>query len=273
MDTVTEKDKSEKHFTALHEVAKGHDISTDSDNLSFRDNKTREDMRKMKRNGRKLLKIGAVLFAAFALWTALVRTVDVRPVGPVDTGVGFAMFNAWFHSLTGVHMSLYTVTDWLGLVPVAVCTVFCGVGIVQMIRRGGVTRVDRDILLLGGYYILVIFCYIVFEMIPINFRPILIDGRLEASYPSSTTLLVLCVMPTLTFLLSQRLKNGTAMKIIRVSVPVFSAAVVIGRTVSGVHWFSDIIGGILLSGALFSLYKAAVLINDERVTGSCHNGI
>ncbi len=218
----------------------------------------------MKRNGRRTLIMGTMLLAAFAAWTALVCMADVRSVGPMGTAVGFAGFNAWFHSLTGVHMSLYTVTDWLGLVPVAVCLAFCIVGIVQMIRHRGVTRVDRDILLLGGYYILVIFCYIVFEMIPINFRPILIDGRLEASYPSSTTLLVLCVMPTLTFLIGRRLKNGTAMKIIRVSVSLFSAAVVIGRLISGVHWFTDIFGGALLGGALFNLYKAAVLMNDER---------
>ena len=221
-------------------------------------------MRKMKRNVRKSLGKAAALLSAFALWTALVCTVDVRPVGPMGTSVGFAGFNAWFYSLTGVHMSLYTVTDWLGLVPIAFCLAFGAIGLVQLIRRRSVRKVDRDVLLLGGYCIIVITCYIAFEMIPINFRPILIDGRLEASYPSSTTLLVLCIMPTLTLLLGRRLKNAATVKIIGVSVSLFSCAMVIGRLISGVHWFTDIFGGALLGGALFSLYKAAVLVNDER---------
>ena len=101
-------------------------------------------------------------------------------------------------------MGIYTITDWLGLVPIAVCIGFGMLGLMQWIRRKSITKVDRDILLLGGYYILVILGYLIFEMIPINYRPILIEGAMEASYPSSTTLLVLSVMPTLLFQINRR---------------------------------------------------------------------
>lgn len=54
--------------------------------------------------------------AAFAVWTAAVKCVDVQAIGPNGSSVGLAAINAAIHELTGVHMALYTVTDWLGLI-------------------------------------------------------------------------------------------------------------------------------------------------------------
>jgi undecaprenyl-diphosphatase len=120
-----------------------------------------------------------------------------------------------------------------------------------------------DILLLGGYYILVILGYLIFEMIPINYRPILIDGAMEASYPSSTTLLVLSVMPTLLFQVNRRAKNQTSRRMTAVFVILFSAFMVIGRLVAGVHWLTDIVGSVLLSAGLYCLYRITVTAMDH----------
>ena len=128
-----------------------------------------------------------------------------------------------------------------------------------VLQRKSLVKVDRDILLLGVYYALVIACYLVFEMLPVNYRPILIDGRLEASYPSSTTLLVLSVMPTLVFQTRRRMKNGRLQKVIGLAVSVFSAGMVLGRLISGVHWLTDIAGAALLSRGLYCLYTGSVL--------------
>ena len=207
---------------------------------------------------------GGGLIGAFALWTVMILYVDVQAVGQNGTRIGFAAFNVWFHQLTGVHMSLYTITDWLGLVPVFICLCFGILGVVQLIKRRSLFRVDPDILLLGGYYVLVIFCYLIFEMIPINYRPVLIEGRLEASYPSSTTLLVLSVMPTLMFQTYRRTRDPRIRRTAAVFVIVFSVIMVIGRLLSGVHWVSDIVGSILLSAGLFLLYRSAVLSADGK---------
>ena len=67
----------------------------------------------MKRNRTHFLLPG-LLLGAFLLWTAGVCLVDVRPIGPMDSRVGFAGLNGWFHSLTGVHWWLYDLTDLLG---------------------------------------------------------------------------------------------------------------------------------------------------------------
>ena len=218
----------------------------------------------MKKNGKKQLITGVSLMLVFVIWTWLIQKVDVQPVGQKGTDVGFAAFNCWFHKLTGVHMGLYTITDWLGLVPVFVCIVFGGIGLWQLIKRKNLFKVDTDLIYLGIYYVIVIFGYLFFEMCPINYRPILIEGILEASYPSSTTLLVLSVMPTLVLQANRRIENRYLKRIICAFTVVFSVFMVIGRLVSGVHWLTDIMGAVFLSTGLFYLYKAAVLIKNNN---------
>lgn len=218
----------------------------------------------MKQNKKKHLWMGIWFLLVFLLWTALIRSVDVQAAGPTGTKVGFAAFNLSFHHLTGVHMTVYTITDWLGLVPIAVCLGFGVVGVFQLIRRKSLIRVDPDILLLGLYYVLVILAYLIFEMIPINYRPILINGALEASYPSSTTLLVLSVMPTLKFQIDRRTDKSLVRNVTGIFVIAFSAFMVIGRLIAGVHWATDIIGAVFLSMGLFLLYRYAVDLADRR---------
>lgn len=214
----------------------------------------------MKKKEKRLFICGLGLIAAFAVWTLLIKTVDVQNVGQGKTDIGFAAFNVWFHKLTGVNMALYTVTDWLGLIPLLVCLIFGGIGLFQLIKRKSLLKVDCDIILLGIYYILVIFGYLIFEAVPINYRPILIGGFMEASYPSSTTLLVLSVMPTLVFQADRRLKSSAVKKAVSIFSVLFSAFMVIGRLISGVHWFTDILGAVMLSAGLYCLYKAASLL-------------
>ena len=212
----------------------------------------------MKKNKTQNLLAGILLLVGFSTWTFLIQMVDVQPIGPNGSSVGFAALNGWFHQLTGVHWTLYTLTDWLGLVPIFVCLIFAGVGFVQLVQRKSLLKVDLDIILLGVYYVLVIFGYLLFEMVPINYRPVLIDGFLEASYPSSTTLLVLSLMPTLYFQAQRRLIKKALRQIICIFSVLFSVFMVIGRLVSGVHWLTDIVGAVLLSSGIFLIYKASV---------------
>ena len=214
----------------------------------------------MKKSEKKNLLIGSIFLAMFAVWTALIQSVDVQPLGQNGTSIGFATFNCWFHHFTGVNMAIYTITDWMGLVPVVICLIFAGIGLVQLIKRRSIFRVDADIMILGVYFVIVFLAYAIFEIIPINYRPILIEGRMEASYPSSTTLLVLSVMPALVEQIKRRLSGIRVKQIITIAAIAFSVFMVTGRLISGVHWFTDIVGGELLSVGLYMLYKAAVML-------------
>ena len=210
----------------------------------------------MEKKNSRLFWVGVGFLAVFVLWTVLIRFVDVEAIGPRQSSVGFATLNGYIHNLTGVNMSLYIITDWLGLVPIGVAFGFAVLGIVQCIKRKSLLKVDRSILTLGGFYIVVMAVYILFEIVVINYRPTLIDGYLEASYPSSTTILVMCVMPTAMMQLRTRIKNDLFRRCVMLVIAVFIAFMVIGRLVSGVHWITDIIGGALFSTAIVLMYYA-----------------
>lgn len=205
---------------------------------------------------RKRAGIPLLFFAAFMIWTMVVYFVDVQTIGPAGSSVGLAGINGFVHRATSVHFTLYAVTDWLSLVPVGVCAGFGMLGLSQWIGRRRLRRVDRSILVLGGFYLVTLAAYLLFERFVINYRPVMIGGVLEASYPSSTTVLVLCVMSTARRQWNARVKNRTLRKGLSFAALVFSGFMVAGRLLSGVHWLSDIVGGMLLSACLVTAYDA-----------------
>ena len=205
---------------------------------------------------KKQLLTSVCLFMSFGLWTALVCTVDVQTIGPMNSAVGFATLNGWFHGLTGVHMFLYVITDWLSLIPIGIALGFAVLGLVQWIKRKNLSAVDSDILLLGGFYAATGIAYLIFEICVINVRPVPINGAMEESYPSSTTVLVLCIMSTAIMQMHARIANRCGRNTVILAMIVFSAFMVICRAVCGVHWLTDIIGGILLSAGLVMLYRS-----------------
>ena len=215
----------------------------------------------MKKETRRNFCIAICMLLAFLLWTAAIQFVDVQAIGPQESSVGFATINQFVHNLTGVHMSLYIITDWLGLVPLVFVMGFALLGLIQWIKRRHFLKVDYNILILGGFYIIVMAVYVLFEMLVVNYRPVLINGYLEASYPSSTTMLVMCVMPTAIMHFNACIKNNVLKGCVSSAIIVFIVFMVIGRLVSGVHWFTDIIGGVLLSAGLVLLYRVIISLD------------
>ena len=196
------------------------------------------------------------MLAAFVIWTVALRFVDVQAIGPRESAVGFATVNRFIHDLIGVNFTLYTITDWLGLVPLMFVMGFAMLGLTQWIKRKHLLKVDPSIFVLGGFYIVVLAAFVLFEMLVINYRPVLIEGRLEASYPSSTTMLAMCVMPTALLQLQARIKSPSLKWWVTFAITIFTAFMVFGRLFSGVHWFTDIVGGGLLSAGLVLMYRA-----------------
>lgn len=195
----------------------------------------------------KNLILSITFLGLFAIFTILLLFVNVKPVGANNTLIAFANFNTYFHSLTGVNWSLYIITDWLSILPFLVSICFGIKGFIQLIKRKRLKQVDKNIIALGVFYIVVIAFYFTFENLVINYRSILINGVLEVSYPSSTTMLVVCVMITSLF-------NINNNKLLKILIILFTTFMVVGRILSGVHWITDIIGGLLLSIGLIELY-------------------
>ncbi|MBQ1186627.1 MAG: phosphatase PAP2 family protein [Clostridia bacterium] len=212
----------------------------------------------MKKEKFKNLYLSIICICAFIIWTVLVALINVKEIGPLGSSVGFSSLNGWFHDMTGVNFSLYYITDWLSLIPVFIMLGFAVLGLVQLFKRKSLFKVDFNILCLGIFYIVVLFAYLLFEEVVINFRPVLINGYLEASYPSSTTMLVMTIMPTAIIQFKSRIKSTTIRNIVVITLIVFTVFMVLARLISGVHWVTDIIGGALISAGLVLMYRFVV---------------
>lgn len=216
-------------------------------------------MNKKKRN----FLISAILILIAIVFTILVKVVDVKPVGANETSIGFATVNQFVFKTIGVNMVWYHITDWLGIVSICIAMAYALIGIIQLVKRKSLFKVDKEIIILGLFYIFVIALYIFFEKIIVNYRPVLMDGSLEASYPSSHTLMIICLCGSF-IIVNKRLFNNNISKVINILSLVIIFITVIGRLISGVHWFTDVIGGIFISLALLmTLYSLTDIIKKE----------
>lgn len=211
---------------------------------------------------RFLLSFG--LIALFVIFTITLTFVDVKPIGPNGSSVAYATVNKFVKDLFGVNFTLYNITDWAGIVGGVLPMVFAFLGLIQLIKRKSLFKVDVDIVILGFFYLLTIGVYLLFEFVKINYRPVLIGGYLETSYPSSTTLLILCVVPTTAMQIKSRIKSQKLSLILRIICYVFTLLMVVLRLISGVHWFTDILGGTIISLGLIELYLALNLLAKNK---------
>ena len=208
----------------------------------------------MKRKAKIQLISGGVLLILFIVFTLSLKFIDVKDVGPNGTSVAFASVNKAVHNFFGVNMTLYNITDWMGVAAIVIAFCFAILGLIQWIKRKNILKVDRDLIILGIFYIAVFAFYVLFEYVKINYRPILINGYLETSYPSSTTLLFITVMPTAILQFKSRIKNTFLKNTVILLCIALTLFAVIGRLMSGVHWFTDILGSIILSASLILFY-------------------
>ena len=208
---------------------------------------------------------GIIFFILFFIFTALILTVDVQPIGPNNSTVGLATINSAVADALEYNEIWYTVSEYVGYIPLAIAAAFAFLGLFQAIQRKSLFKIDRYLFVIAGFYVAVLSAYIIFEIFEINYRPVLIDGKLEASFPSSHTMLAICILSTAIFEFHTLLKNRKASLIFTdIFCIIVGAVILIGRLLSGVHWLSDIIAGILLSVALVCFFIFASLLLKER---------
>lgn len=197
--------------------------------------------------------ITAILVLVFLVYTALVKFVDVRPAGPYGFRVGLASINDVF-VLSEPNEILYKITDYASLLAIPVGITFTAIGVVQLIKRKSIFKVDSNIVALGVLYVFTGLAYLLFELLKVNVRPFPLDGKIEASYPSSTTVLALTIFVTAADQISLYVKNKNVERWLIAFDIEFTLFLIGGRIISGVHWMTDIVGGLILGGALIQFY-------------------
>lgn len=198
------------------------------------------------------------------VFTLLVKNIDVKAIGPNESLVGFADINKLFHNLIGSNMAIYKITEIIGLIPLLIASIYVIIGIKQLITRKSLLKVDKEIYLLGLFYILVLGVYIFFEKVVINYRPVLIDNILEPSYPSSHTLMSICICIS-SIMINKKLFRNNLADIENIISIIVMVLIIVGRIISGVHWFTDILGGIIISNTLVVLFYTILSSIKPRI--------
>ena len=206
----------------------------------------------------------AVLFAVFVLFTVLVCKLDVKAIGPQGSSVGFAGINGLVAKMFPYSGTFYKVSKLLGYLAILVCVFFAFMGLLEFLRKKNLGSVSNGILMLGALYVCLAVFYVLFAKVVVNYRPVLEDGALESSYPSSHTMLAVCAFLSAAVQLGRAKGSAAFKKMARIAFWALAVLMVITRTLSGVHWFTDIVGAVLLSAALLSAYRTALDIADEK---------
>jgi len=217
---------------------------------------SRGKSRKQKNVKKKNLIAACIFGALFLLLILLIKTVDVTPSGAAGTDIGLSAINNWFHNLTGVSMTLYTITDIVGLTAIATVGIFGVAGLVEWIRRKELLKVDREILAMGVLFLTLFFIYIFFQFVVVNYRPVLMPGSLEPepSFPSSHTIMAWTVMCSIIMVIDKYVKSKKWCKVIRIVAVIVMVLMLVGRLACGVHWLTDIMGAIIMSIMLLEFF-------------------
>ncbi len=187
-------------------------------------------------------------------------------IGPEETSIGLATINGMIHETTGVQMIWYEITSYLGILSILVGLCFACIGFVQLIRRRSLLKVDAEILSLGCLYVILAVLYILFELVVINERPIIMPGdeHVEASFPSSHTLLSFAIFGSAMIVIGKYVRNRRLCNLIQFLFGILILIAVFGRLLSGVHWFTDILGSLFLSAALLLLFTGLLDLAEKR---------
>lgn len=198
--------------------------------------------------------IGLLLLIVSVVFTIILTKVDVKAIGPENSAVGLSSINSKLSF--DYNEKVYKVSKYLGYVALVIPGVYALIGLIQLIKGKSLSKVDKRLFVLAVFYCVVLATYVLFEKVIINYRPVILDEGLEASYPSSHTLMSLCFTVSAILINKAMFKDKT--KLINLGLLVLGFAIVLGRYISGVHWFTDIVGSVLISITLLSFFKAFV---------------
>jgi len=216
------------------------------------------------KESKKYLISSIILVLIAIIFTVLVKVIDKGAIGPNDTVVGFQAINDYIKNMFPFNNTLYKITKYAGFIPLIFGLYYAFIGFMQLVKKKSLKKVDSKIYLIAGFYIVVLILYVLFDKIAINYRPVIIDNELEPSYPSTHVLLAMCFCLSSVIISKYYMKKDTIRKIVNIATWILMLFIVVGRMMCGCHWFTDIIGGVLISLALLNIFNTILLKLEEK---------
>ena len=204
------------------------------------------------------------LLVIAVIYTMLVKNIHVSAIGPEGSSVGFSGLNGRVHDILPYNETFYKISKYAGILPFALVILYGLIGLKQLITEKSLTKVDKRLYGLATFYGLFAAVYIFFEKVIINYRPVILDEGLEASYPSSHTLLALCLCLSSNIVSKYFIENETLRTLINIGTVLLAILIVVARIISGVHWITDIVGGIIISCTLLTFLRAYIAAVDSK---------
>ena len=203
----------------------------------------------------KLL-VGAAFFVLFLILIVLLKAVDVELDANTGKEIGLSSVNFAARDAIGERFGLYDLTEYLGYLAILVAACFAVWAVVRFFfARFDLRKTGLDFAVLAGLYAAVICFYVLFELWVVNYRPLLLEGKAEASFPSSHTMLAITVFVSAGRILYRRFVLRVSPVLFSLPFYLLAAFVTVARLLSGVHWLTDILGGVLLAAALLFLFS------------------
>lgn len=207
-----------------------------------------------------------ISFILFLVFTILVKTVDVTYIQDIGY-LGFYNINTSINSkIQSMNTSLYDkLSDVIMIISFVSVAIFAVIGIVQLIKRKSFKQVDPILYILLGLYVLVAAMYLTFSLMKINFSPLSTKENLKDSYPSSHVFISITLFVSGVMTATKYVNMGKWMSVIGFTGAILlSILSAVTRMFSGQHYFTDIIGAILLAIFLISAYYSALKAYSSR---------
>lgn len=192
------------------------------------------------------------------------KNINVDKVGPNKVEVGYSSINEKVFNKLGKNDKYDKISDYLLYEAMATVGIFGVIGLYQLIRRKSLLKIDGDIWMLAWYYVLVVAVYVGFDKLSINLRPILTEKGAEPSFPSSHTLITFCFLGVTMIQASDRVRKKALRWFINIVCIGSMLAMPILRLLAGMHWFSDVVGGIIIGHVFVLAYKAFYLRHRRK---------
>ncbi len=221
----------------------------------------------MSKKKKLLIDMCFLLFMVSLVYTLLIKFVDVRGIAADGSNVGFASINSFFKDLLPFNKTWYEISNVLGFIAILIAVLYAMLGCYQLVQVKKISKVDKRLLILAGFYIVFAILYVVFDKVAINYRPVMIDGEVEASFPSTHTMLAICICGSSLLVSKYFVTHKEIRKYIDVMSWGLMIFIVIARVLAGVHWITDIIGGIIISLLLLMIFYTIIyIVNHKKST-------